>query len=84
MGSFDVYCAFCSSSLNGAAIGTETKKDRELQRLFFGERMKKLEARRSRVKCPSFSVDPLIHNTSAFDVGIELPDEPRRECKWKM
>ncbi|KGY14475.1 hypothetical protein PABG_12669, partial [Paracoccidioides brasiliensis Pb03] len=72
MRSFDVYCAFCSSSLNGVAIGTETKKDCELQRLFIEERIEKLEARRrSGVNCPSISVNPLKHSTSASGVGIK-------------
>ncbi|ODH13622.1 hypothetical protein ACO22_07077, partial [Paracoccidioides brasiliensis] len=84
MRSFDVYCAFCSSSLNGVAIGTETKKDCELQRLFIEERIEKLEARRrSGVNCPSISVNPLKHNTSASDVGIVLPDEPTRDASGR-
>ncbi|PGH11856.1 hypothetical protein AJ79_04653 [Helicocarpus griseus UAMH5409] len=58
MGSFDVYCAFCSGSFTGAEIGCRSKSQRKVRERYIANKIKELkeekrQAERKAEACPS-------------------------------
>ncbi|OJD15883.1 hypothetical protein AJ78_03901 [Emergomyces pasteurianus Ep9510] len=55
MGSFDVFCALCSSSLCQAEIGSASKRQREVRQRFIAKKIEELKACNNEQESPSVS-----------------------------